>query len=665
MISSFNVWRRVGVLTAVLLFSAVFSFTAVVQTLYAADETVAPEPTTDPSQSLGVVAEETTPTEPVAPAEVLAADLSESAKMVDLAQATAGQTLHYSIVLTNSDDVDFANVVLTDTLPAGLMLVDNSISITGAQGNPVSGTMGNVLTVSNLVVFPNSPVNIMYNAVVSEGVMVGDMLTNTAVFHDALNPATTYTRTAVTEIISATASFTGSTKTVDETGPRAGETVNYTVVVHNSGDLNVQAVDVVDTLPAGLSLTGTPLSSGGGTFDTSDPQELLWTGPVDAFTAVTLTYSAQVGNNIEPGTVLTNSVMISGGGADAVTRDAAVEVVPSVYYLNLPLVSVPLPVPTVANLQSSRPNSANSWTLTWDGQDAEFYEIQESRDPNFSDVVTYQVNEETYTLTKDVTYRNVYYYRARGVNGSQMSDWSNAVEVIGGYYDEFENADSGWAIRRTTFLEEVFVLYEKPPVADDSWLVIISADRWDWGIASPLMPAPEPPYAIEFRGKSVRPGNLTSGGPVFAGDWNGDPDGCINYDTLESIYEHDDCFNQFYFINNIWFGNLKAQWERIDQVVWCPSCGNSPSKRGREDWSTHPVISLNLGAGEDDGWNEYRLEVRENEIKYYVNGRLQYVDGDDVRYTVQNRYFGVGVTTDEYQPSVWRFDYYSVMPMDN
>ncbi len=646
MLSTVNLWRRAGWLTAVFLFAALFAFSALGQTLYAAeDETSTPDPDT--------------------PTDLLAADLSESAKMVNFAQAVPGQTLAYTIVLTNSENSGFANVYLTDTLPMGMVLLPDSITFDNVVLDPVYGVMGNVITVTDLIVGANSSASMMYHALVSDSVAVGDMLTNTAVFFDASSPpATTYTRTAVTEIISATADFSGSTKTVDEAMPRAGEIINYTVVVSNSGDLNVNGVEVIDTLPTGLSLTGAPSSSGGGTFDTSNPQQLLWSGSVNASTAVVLTYQARVGNSVAPYSVLTNSVTIKNAFTNDITRMVSVEIEPSEYFSYLPFIAKPLPLPTsLTDLASTRPNSGNSWTLSWTATNADSYEIQESQDPNFGDVVTYQTSNENYSITKNASYRNVYYYRARAVRGSQMSDWSNRVEVIGGYYDNFENQDSGWAIRRTTLIDDVNVFYEAPPQVTEPWLVMVVADRWDWGIASPLMPAPEPPYVIEFRGRTVRPGNLTSGGAVFAGDWNGDPNGCINYATEATVYEHEDCFNQFYFPNNIWFGGMKTQWERIDQLEWCPSCGNSPMKRGRYDWGTHPVFNVLDEPG--DGWHVYRIEVRENEIRYFVDGGLRYTDGTDVRYINENPYFGIGATTDEYQPSVWRFTYYSVMPLDN
>ena len=92
--------------------------------------------------------------------------------------------------------------------------------------------------------------------------------------------------------------------------------------------------------------------------------------------------------------------------------------------------------------------------------------------------------------------------------------------VIGGYRDDFSDESSGWSpVRRTTYLEETIAYYGDGN--EEGSLVIIVADRWDWLIASPLMPAPEPPYAIEFRARVHDASNLVSGGAVFGGDWNG------------------------------------------------------------------------------------------------------------------------------------------------
>jgi hypothetical protein len=252
----------------------------------------------------------------------------------------------------------------------------------------------------------------------------------------------------------------------------------------------------------------------------------------------------------------------------------------------------------------------------------------------------------------------VYYYRIRALKSGHSSDWSNVVKVVGAYYDEFTSNQTGWsgptlkdALRRLTYIERTDSWYE---IGD--WLILRVEDSWDWAIASPLMPAPQPPYVIEFRSMPANLGNLVSHGVVFGADWTGAA--CPDWSSLLGVYAHQNCFNHFYNTNLIWSSgtDLTLLWERIDTLIWCPTCGGSPMKRLGD---TH-VIRFHPDAS---GWNDYRIEVRESEIKFYLNGSLSYTYSD-TRW-INEPYFGVFASTDEYSNSTWRWEYYKVTPLDN
>jgi hypothetical protein len=62
-------------------------------------------------------------------------------------------------------------------------------------------------------------------------------------------------------------------------------------------------------------------------------------------------------------------------------------------------------------------------------------------------------------------------------------------------------------------------------------------------------------------------------------------------------------------------------------------------------------------------WNNYRIEVRSDSIRYYFNGELKYTYSD-TRW-VNDPYFGVFASADEYSNSTWRYEYFRVTPLDN
>ncbi len=332
----------------------------------------------------------------------------------------------------------------------------------------------------------------------------------------------------------------------------------------------------------------------------------------------------------------------------------------------LPFITRPVPPPATPVLSATRPNSANDWQMNWSVSSNQFitgYELQQSQDPTFTTGVTTYTPGAAATSqlinTIEPSANNVYYHRIRALGPEQNSGWSNTVRVVGAYYDDFSNNQTGWsgptlkdALRRLTYIEKVDSWYE-----NNNWLILRVEDSWDWAIASPLKPAPEPPYVIEFRSMPANLGNLVSHGVVFGGDWNGEA--CPDWSTFLGVYAHDRCFNHFYNTNLIWSSDndLTLLWERVDTLVWCPSCGGSPLKRLGH---VPPAQPFSMPASV---WNTYRIEVRATEIKFFINGVLRYTY-NDTRW-INDPYFGVFASTDEYSNSTWRFDYIRVTPLEN
>lgn len=329
----------------------------------------------------------------------------------------------------------------------------------------------------------------------------------------------------------------------------------------------------------------------------------------------------------------------------------------------LPLVFKPLVAPT---LTATRPNSANDWQMDWSTTNATGvtgYELQQSQDATFvSGVTTYNLASNVFSQlinTVQPSANNVYYFRLRATASGQASPWSPVVTVASAYYDEFNNNQTGWSgptlkdgLRRLTFIEKEDTWYE-----NNTWLIIRVEDSWDWAIASPMKPAPEPPYSIEFRSQPANLGNLVSHGVVFGGDWAGAP--CPDWSSLLGVYAHTNCFNHFYNTNLIWSSStdLTLLWERVDALVYCPGCGGSPLKRFG-DLTT--ILPFHPNASD---WNNYRIEVRSSGIKFFLNGDLRYTNYD-TRW-INDPYFGIFASTDEYSNSTWRYEYLKVTPLDN
>lgn len=470
----------------------------------------------------------------------------------------------------------------------------------------------------------------------------------------------------------APANLTQSEKTVSPENVAPNGTTRFTITVVNSGNSDV-LVTVTDDLPNQFDyvdhscialLTDSCGYSGG---------VVTWKGTAIAGQEAVVQIDAKLKQNVQPDTKITNTAQIKGGGNTInVSAQVTVKNKTASPFQFLPFAIRGLePEPQAVVLTPGVPNGSNEWTMTWTpGQGSTSYELQESLSPGFEGGYTYAIGPVTnWKITQQPSFTNVFYYRVRSVIGAKRGPWSNTVSVVGGYFDDFKDPASGWKMRRTTYLEEVRSYYEID--GSRNQFVMFIDDRWDWGIASPGAPAPRLPYVIEYEAKIVDPSvpNVTSGF-VFGGDWPSTAGCPSDPGSFDGIYKHDDCFNHFYNTNGIFYGKangsaIKLLFERVDQLVWCLGCGGSPMKR-TGDINTNQASDYR--GIDSEGWNKYRIEVRQSGIKVFAgkrDGALEFQrEYGDTRWT-GSPFFGVFASTDEYSDSVWRFDYVRVMPLDN
>lgn len=457
----------------------------------------------------------------------------------------------------------------------------------------------------------------------------------------------------------AAANLDDSTKSASDDSVSPNGVFEYTITVVNSGGVDIP-VTMTDALPAEVTYVShecPPLIT---TTCEYDAGTVTWEGTVPDGESTAITIVVTMNEDAEPGTTVTNTAQLVSAEQDL---DVSVDVTVAEPTAS-PIQFVPFtlyglqPDPGPVTLTAGQPNSNNVWNLSWTSSPgASGYEIHESNDPTFASATPSVVGPvTTLDIAKNPSPSNVYYYRIRSLVGQKVGPWSNVVSVVGGYYDDFENTSTGWSMRRSTYRERVNGFYE------NGKYVMQVLDRWDWGISSPLKPAPRVPYAIEFEARIVAPANLLSFGMVFGGDWNGQtcPPG-LSYDEW---YRHTNCFNHFYNTNSIFYGPLKLLFERVDRLEWCPNCGGSPMKRlgdidvnGTRDFS-------NI---DPEGWNRYRVEVRQDGIRIFAAERGQSLvfqyEYDDTRW-INDPYFGFFASTDEYNNSTWRFEYIQAMPLD-
>lgn len=460
------------------------------------------------------------------------------------------------------------------------------------------------------------------------------------------------------------ANLTGSTKTASKELVSPNGVFAYTIAIVNSGDFDIPAT-MTDDEPANIQFLDIDCDAFISDNCQIDGGTAEWSGTVAEGGTVTITIQAQVSGDAESGEVIENTANIVSPEQN-IDRSAEITVDDVV---SSPVQFVPftiyglLPDPQPVALTTTFPNGQNSWQLSWTSSlGATGYEIQESNDPNFGSATTIVVGQETaLTITKQPTFNNVFYYRARSLVGTTGSEWSNVISVVGGYRDDFDDPTSGWAIRRGTNRDVLRGFYE-----NGKYVTMITS-RWDWLVASPLRPAPRVPYVIDFDARIVSLGYVHSAGAVFGGDWNGET--CPPNVSFEQWPRHNDCFNHFYNTNSIYndtdSSNIKIGllFERVDKLTWCPNCGGSPLKRsGDIATSVRDYRSV-----DPKDWNHYRIEVRPGSIKVYAaklgQAPVFQYEYKDTRW-IGEPYFGFFTSTDLIENSTWRFEYMQVMPLD-
>jgi uncharacterized repeat protein (TIGR01451 family) len=199
-------------------------------------------------------------------------------KAADIASPNTGDTIHYTITLTNAGPDTATNVSVLDLLPAGLTFV----SATASQGSYNSGT--GVWTVGT--VDTSGPRTLTITAVVNDP----EEESNTArISHtDQFDPdPTKLMATVVTVPEQADLELV---KRVDNPRPNVGDVITYTVTLTDHGPNTATGVTVSDSLPAGLTFVSATASAG-----SYDPATGVWTvGTVTAAAPQTLRITARV-----------------------------------------------------------------------------------------------------------------------------------------------------------------------------------------------------------------------------------------------------------------------------------------------------------------------------------------------------------------------------------
>jgi uncharacterized repeat protein (TIGR01451 family) len=222
-----------------------------------------------------------------------------------------GQTVTYSIQVSNTGGGPAINTVLTDPLPAGLTVLPNSITLNNLAV-PGAAVAGQTLTV------PMGTVSAGTSPVVAFQTTVGPAA---GAFSNTISLMATGLARAVTSSTASAREVPATivvTKTASTSTATVGDRVDFTITAAPSNGIVYGATTVVDTLPNyEVYAPGTARVAGRAQEPIVRGHVLAWTLP--SLTApVTITYATAIAPGAPPNGALTNLVNVAAvapGGA--------------------------------------------------------------------------------------------------------------------------------------------------------------------------------------------------------------------------------------------------------------------------------------------------------------------------------------------------------------
>ncbi|MFB9328409.1 hypothetical protein ACFFSY_20960 [Paenibacillus aurantiacus] len=165
-------------------------------------------------------------------------------KSTSATDAVVGDTISYSIAVTNSGIENIGSVVLTDAIPAGAAFVPDSVTVDGLPRRGAIPSNG----VSLGTIAPGGTVTVAFNTTVTS-LPTPPALGNRAsvTFTSGSFSGSTLSNPVVTPVYQPIIAVLKSANTTNAT---VGDTINYLLFVTNSGNLPATAT-LTDQIPAG------------------------------------------------------------------------------------------------------------------------------------------------------------------------------------------------------------------------------------------------------------------------------------------------------------------------------------------------------------------------------------------------------------------------------
>ena len=181
-------------------------------------------------------------------------------KTVNNSKPKLGEAIEYTISFRNTIENGVLNkVVITDQLPKGLTYVKDSLTSVGDEPKPTSlKEINGTITAEYPSITDTKERSIRFKVIVNEEAKAGEVILNRAKVDDTVNPPEEPITPRIKE------GKLTATKTVNNTKPKLGEIIEYTISFRNTIENGVlNKVVITDQLPKGLTYVKNSLTSVG------------------------------------------------------------------------------------------------------------------------------------------------------------------------------------------------------------------------------------------------------------------------------------------------------------------------------------------------------------------------------------------------------------------
>ncbi|WP_002149255.1 DUF11 domain-containing protein [Bacillus cereus] len=232
-----------------------------------------------------------------------------SNKAVNLAFATVGDTLTYTITLNQTGNVSANDIIIQDIIPQGTTFIENSVIVNGETlpgVNPVSG-----IPIGTIIVGGNTIASFQ---VTVTSIPTPNELNNKAIttFNYIVNPNNLpVTNTTTTNTVTTTVQNDNvvAIKSVNATNALPSQTLTYTITITNSGNVTIEDLFVVDTVPVDTTFVTSSVTINGINQPNANPENGITLANLAPNESVVITFQVTISSSILQPTINNNAAV--------------------------------------------------------------------------------------------------------------------------------------------------------------------------------------------------------------------------------------------------------------------------------------------------------------------------------------------------------------------